>query len=230
MSRFWQKKSNNRVKFGLILIFLGILILTVSLDHGIRPILLQHANARAKTYANTVLNKTVQNVLREQNIVYTDIVKITRNTDDSVSSLEIDSLMVNAIKSLLIGQIQNEIANGESVRVSIPVGTLSGVDFLIGRGPSIHFTLEISSAVTAGLKSSFIAAGINQTLHRVVLHLNTQLYLIMPLYKTACNIENDFLIAETVIVGKIPDAYTNVVETPSDDIAGVLFDYSAQAS
>ncbi len=227
---FRQLKLKKRVKIGLFLIALGCLVLILSLDNGIRPILIQHAQAKAKTYANTVLNQTIQTILKEQNVIYEQIVRIVRQEDNSISSVEIDSIQVNALKSRIIGCVQKEISSGPTVAVAIPLGTLSGSEYFLGRGPELHFSLKISATVTAGLKSHFVSAGINQTLHRITMPITTKLYLMMPLYRTGCEVVNDFLIAETVIVGKIPDAYTNVVETPSDDIAGVLFDYSAETS
>lgn len=233
MSRILLKRPKRikfKAKFGLFLIILGCLILALSLDHTIRPILLQHAQARAQIFANTIINQTVKRLLKEENLTYDQIVRVTRNADQSIASVQIDSVCVNTLKAELIGRAQKEISAAQPITVGIPMGTLSGVDYLLGRGPELRFSLKMSAALTAALKSSFTSAGINQTLHRITLQIHAKLYLVMPLYRSGCEAANDFLIAETVIVGKIPDAYTNVVETPSDDIAGVLFDYSASTS
>ena len=64
--------------------------------------------------------------------------------------------------------------------------------------------------VETELKSEFISQGINQTLHRVYMeiHCNTQ---ILSLYKNLeTSINNQVLLLENVIVGKIPSNYYNL--------------------
>ena len=111
--------------------------------------------------------------------------------------------------------------------MNIPLGTLSGNQFLNNRGPKIRIELDISSAVYSKISSEFISAGINQTLHRITLTISTDIYFIMPWYRSSGGYQTEFILAETIIVGKVPDAYTNVIEYPGSNIAGEIFDYSA---
>ena len=72
-----------------------------------------------------------------------------------------------------------------------------------------------------------MSAGINQTLHQITLIISADVHFIMPWYRTKGNFETDFLLAETIIVGEVPDAYTNVIESVGSDMAGDLFDFAA---
>ena len=74
--------------------------------------------------------------------------------------------------------------------------------------------------------SVFSDAGINQTLHRIVLEVKTTVSAIIPGYTTSVEISGQFVIAETIIVGEVPDAYTHVISGNSD-LIGNINDYNA---
>ena len=111
--------------------------------------------------------------------------------------------------------------------MKIPIGTLTGNQFLNNRGPKIRIEMQVSSAVYSKIASKFISAGINQTLHQITLSISSDIYFVMPWYRSSGSFQTEFTIAETVIVGKVPEAYTNVIEYPGSNIAGEIFDYSA---
>lgn len=58
--------------------------------------------------------------------------------------------------------------------------------------------------------SEFEDAGINQTRHKIILKVSTNVMTIAPFYSSLQNFENDITIAETVIVGNIPETYYNL--------------------
>jgi hypothetical protein len=57
-------------------------------------------------------------------------------------------------------------------------------------------------------KNSFEATGINQTRHRIIIEANVTVGVLIPGEKTSANIKTDITVAETVIVGSVPDSYT----------------------
>ena len=59
------------------------------------------------------------------------------------------------------------------------------------------------------MTSEFSAAGINQTRHRVILNVTTDVYVIMNGNNTSTQVENSFIIAETVLLGTVPLAYSS---------------------
>ena len=72
---------------------------------------------------------------------------------------------------------------------------------------------------------------INQTLHRVLLRVTVEVTALLPGAVRTFAVPTDVCVAETVIVGKVPEAYTridrfssDVSEAEIDDIA----DYGAR--
>ena len=76
------------------------------------------------------------------------------------------------------------------------------------------------------LISSFQSAGINQTLHRILVQIKVDISAIIPGYTASGTIDTQFVIAETVIVGNVPEAYTHVI-SGNDDVLGEINDYGA---
>ena len=213
----------------MVLILTVMITVTLEADSRLRVIVNNYANSKAKVLSNSVINQTVHKYLQDNNIKYSDLLKINTKEDGTVTSVEFDTVEMTKIKSGIISQIQKEVNAHNVVVMNIPVGTLTGNQFLNNRGPTVRIEVQISSAVYSKISSKFISAGINQTLHQITLSIRSDVYFIMPWYRSSGSFETEFILAETIIVGEVPDAYTNVIEYPGSNIAGEIFDYSADA-
>lgn len=211
----------------LILVLVLLIAATLEVDKRLRILINNYANSKAKILSNTIINDTVHNYLSDKGIKYTDLLHINTTADGYVTSVEFNTVEITKIKSGIISLIQNNINAKDTVTMNIPIGTLTGNQFLNNRGPHIKIQLKISSVVYSQINSKFISAGINQTLHQITFGINSEVYFVMPWYRSSGSFQTEFVLAETVIVGKVPDAYTNVIEYPGSNIAGEIFDYGA---
>lgn len=215
----------------LICLLLSLIILIAAIlecDSRIRVILNNYAQSNTNIIANRVINRTVNEYLEEAGITYGDLVKINSAGEGKVTSVEFDTVTITKIQSGLISQIQNNILKEKEMSVSIPIGTVTGSQFLNNRGPKINIRFEISPAVKTKISSKFTSAGINQTMHQIQMSVSADIYFVMPWYRSSGRFETEYILAETVIVGEVPEAYTNVIEYPGSDMAGYLFDYGAE--
>lgn len=223
-------KRQRKYTLKLISIVLAIILLislTLETDNRLRILIRNYANSKAKILSNLVINQTVYNYLEERQLEYTDLMKINSAEDGVVTSVEFNTVEITKLKAGIISLIQNNINSRDSVTMNIPIGTLTGNQYLNNRGPKIKISMQISSAVYSDIKSKFISAGINQTLHQITLSISTEIYFVMPWYRSSGSYNTEFILAETIIVGRVPDAYTNVIEYPGSNIAGEIFDYGA---
>lgn len=81
---------------------------------------------------------------------------------------------------------------------------------LSGKGPGVPIRISSIGNVETDLRSEFTAQGINQTLHRVYLQVECEISILTPFENITEKIINQVLIAENVIVGKIPNTYYNL--------------------
>ena len=208
----------------LVIIFTALFLIY---DKNTRIIINNYSESVAKIKVNSIINNKVYDFLNENGLSYSELANITYGNDFDVKAIEIDSVKLNKIKSGIVSLVQKEIYNNGKFDIGIPVGTIIGNSFTINRGPAIPINMIMSSAVESNVISTFEGSGINQTLHRIVLRLKINTYIVMPWYRSNCILETDFVLCETVIVGKVPDAFTVVIESEGDNTGGLINDYSA---
>ena len=60
--------------------------------------------------------------------------------------------------------------------------------------------------MSSGFTSSFSGAGINQTVHSVYLNVSAEVRVVLPAGAENVTAQTQVLVAETLIVGEVPDA------------------------
>jgi len=101
-------------------------------------------------------------------------------------------------------------------------GSFTGVKLLSGRGPGIKIRISSIGNVKTDLKSEFSSKGINQTLHRVYLEVDSEISILTPFDSITKSISNQILIAENIIIGDIPETYYNLEGLSQDDAMEVM--------
>lgn len=99
--------------------------------------------------------------------------------------------------------------------LSIPIGSLTGSALLAGRGPRISVRMESVGTSSAWFENEFVTGGINQTNHRIILHIEVSVAILLPGVTTTTKVNNAVTVAETVIVGSVPETYTYFSTDPT---------------
>ena len=200
-----------------------LVILTyIPIDAQIRPLLKKVSEYQGKIIATKIISSSVTNAMSSENISYNSLVKVTKNNDGFVSSVETNMAQINKLQSTITYNINNDIENIAREKITLTTGTLSGISFLYGRGTNITFNLEPVGYVDSRLVSKFSSAGVNQTLHQIILEVNGKVSAVMPGYTSNFDVNMNYLIAETVIVGNIPESYTYITGDDRSDIQKII--------
>ena len=93
--------------------------------------------------------------------------------------------------------------------VKVPIGVFTGIEFLAGFGPDVTFKIIPVGSVSCDFRSSFVSAGLNQTLHSIYMDVTATVSVVMPSRTQEISVPTQVLICESVVVGEIPDAYLN---------------------
>lgn len=214
-------------KLGMKLIAVGMVLtgLLVIMDLSFRPII-ETVNAyECHEMVSRVINDAVLAELENEDADYSKLVNLTTNADGEVISLESNVMNINKLKTRIAQRLEREIERLSEVDIQIPIGTLLGIQLLHGKGFSVGMTVQPMGFATASIISEFSEAGLNQTLHRIVIEINADVDAIIPGFSTRVPVKTTIVAAETVIVGRVPNAYTHVVASESLD--GYLNDYGA---
>lgn len=219
-----KKKSRRRLVSFLLVLCLSISILIIG-DCHLRPIIADCAQSNGESLMIQVADQTVVELLRENQITYEKLVTLTYNNEGQVTSLCVNPEPLNAIRAQLAVRMSEKISKRSSYDLSIPLGTLIGSEFTIGRGPCIPFRMTLLSRAVANFKSQFTSAGINQVLHQIVIHLSLSGQAVIPWFRSGFTTQMDLIVAETVIVGATPSSFTNV-DTTDDHLTDDLFNFT----
>lgn len=172
----------------------------------------------AEAAAETAAVRQVETVLHEAVAEYAawaeeevnSLIRVARDEEGRVLSLEQNSAAVARVQSFLGENIQTRLAGTEG-SVSIPLGSLTGIGFLYGHGPSVPITVTVSGSCQTQCESSFLQAGVNQTMHRVTLTMSCRVWIQLPGYGFSKELKEDVVLSETVIVGEVPQALLTTV-------------------
>ncbi len=204
-----NKKSENAEK--LIRIFFVLIIafsiVKIALD-AVNPIFDTLCEDEAKGLATKITNEQATKVMQKYS--YEDLFIIEKDEDGNISMIKSNVFPINQIISDVAIYVQNEIDNLERDDIKIALGSFTGMKLLSGRGPDVKIKISSIGNIDTDLKSEFISQGINQTLHRVYLQLECKMNILTPFDRIEKDISNQILIAENVIVGKIPSTYYNL--------------------
>lgn len=76
--------------------------------------------------------------------------------------------------------------------------------------------------VETDLRTEFVEAGINQTLHRIYLEVRCNVNILTPYDTISETITNQVLLTEGVIIGNIPDTYYNLEGLNNDQLMEMI--------
>lgn len=221
---FKKRRSGRRVM--VLLVGLAIGLGVVFLERRVMILVGQYARTRAEWYTTRLLNEAMETVLSDFAPQYEEVVNVTTDEAGNVMSVQANIETVNRLKSALSLEVAERLEETNSLTVSIPLFTLLGSRLWQGRGPRIEFPVPVGVSLLTDIDSTLSAAGINQTAHRIFLNVKANTFLAIPTAHTTVEVESSFAIAESVLLGGVPDAYT-VVENVDEETIGEIFDYGA---
>lgn len=147
---------------------------------------------------------------------------INRDSEGNVTHISTNSLQINILARELAKAAQDKLEDLGSKGIDIPIGTFTGMPIFVGRGPDINIKLLPIGSISCKFNSEFINAGINQTNHKIYLTVVSKVSVILPTANQTIETTTQIMIAESIIVGKIPDTYLNSASL--DDMLNLIPD------
>ena len=154
------------------------------------------------------INDTISRKFAEEDYDYDYFVNLEYGADGSVTAVQTNMARINALSSELLSDIVHA-ADGGQLSLSIPVGNVLGSSLLLGKGPEIPVDITMLTSSHVDFKNELSDAGINQTKHQIKLDVVVDIDVIMPWQTISTQVVSEILIAETVILGDVPDTYLN---------------------
>ena len=202
-------RNNRRYTAISIITIIVIAVITfVIITRAVNPIINDLCIDKAKNIATQISNDEATLIMNQYS--YDDLITIVRDSNGNVKMLQTNTKNVNKIISDIPLNIINKFQEKNTSDIFIYLGSALGLKLFSAQGQKIHIKIANVGNVDTKLVSEFTSQGINQTLHRVYLNLSCEVTILTPYNAIKQMIENQVLIAESVIVGTVPDAYYDI--------------------
>ena len=191
-----KRSFKNRISYIILAVVIILALLTTVFFAQLSRHISEISEFESKQAALDVINAAISRELEK--LPQSSYIKISE-TDGRITSINSDTNAVN--------RLQSSLSQLEGTKLSVPIGTLSGINILTGRGFDIPLRLHQIGAAKTELKSDLTEAGINQTKYSLYLTVTIEMTAILPAHSTDIVVSYDYPVSETVIVGEIRDMY-----------------------
>ncbi len=198
-----------KLKLTLLSILLLLIVFWIISEVNIKPLMKNMAEAKARAIAVEAINEAVAYVI-DEDVQYGDLVTILLDSNGKVAMIQANSMRMNELASKMVLTAQHNLDQLTSKQLSIPLFSLLGSQTFAGSGPMIPFKILPIGSVTTEFKTEFEACGINQTRHKIFLEAKTLVRIVIPLGADAVEVRSHVPVAESIIIGQVPDTYINV--------------------
>ena len=222
--RYLRFTGRQRVLIWLTVIFTLLLALTVAVVLHMKPVVVDLATARTSNAVNRIVVAAVNDAVDSGRIDYEQLVDFDKDAEGHVTALRSNMAAFNRLQASIADDILQRMVEVSSTDLAIPIGTLTGSPLLAGRGPCLRVRMQSVGTATARFDNQFSSAGINQTRHRIILDVDVHVSILLPGLTTYTKVSNEISVAETVIVGGVPETYTYFSTTP-DEIENYADEY-----
>lgn len=193
----------------MIFIFNVSFILTIkNIEKNFKPTVEALAVSLANIYALETIDKSIEEISK-YNKDYDELCNINKNDTGDIISITTNTVAINKVKLDLSNKIIENLKNPHVKELGIPIGNLTKTYILSGRGPEIPIKILTASSPDLHIKSSFESAGVNQTKHKLSVFANINIIIILPYESINKKVSYETILAETIIVGKVPDVYVS---------------------
>jgi sporulation protein YunB len=211
MKRRRNRKKQLNGKWFICLVLLVVLAVysVVFTEKIIKPNLAAIAEVKVKAMITKIVNDAVHaQFVSSANAK--ELLNVKTDKDGNITYVESNTAAMNSLATELTHKVQTQYKLNQAVKVDVPVGSIVGSQILSQFGPYINLKVLLIGMSRVNFKTEFESMGINQTKYKVYLEIDSQARVLAPFAINNINVQNTILVAEAIIVGKVPDAYINV--------------------
>ena len=204
----WRRKTLRQV---LLLSTLSVVVCFILfLKLRLSPLVKELALARVENKASNIINDAIEEQLKENDINYDSMVAIEKTVYGEVSALRTNMAEINRLKTEVLSTVDSLLLDLDVEEVGLPLGSLIFPELFSGSGPKIPVKVLSVSNSDADFRNVFSEAGINQTTHRIMMDVKVYMTILTPAGTENVEAISSVVVAETVIVGNVPQTYVDV--------------------
>ena len=193
----------------IIVLLISALIFGLKAVSYLRRLTGEMAMSDAIDMVTLAVNDTVNRIMADGDYTYDYFVNIEKDVNGNVAAISANMSRINAVSAQVLSEVVSAAQNGV-LDIKVPLGNLLGSNILMGKGPEVPVEVITLTSSYIDIENEIISTGINQAKHKIILKVDVDIDILIPWDVLTTRVESNVLIAETVIVGKVPETYVDV--------------------
>ncbi len=195
-----------------ILAFVALLcaFLFIRIRSQLQPLIKELAATQMDSVISSLMNSAINEQIASGEINYDRMIFFEKDLDGNITALRTNMSETNHLKTQVLERINERLAQLTTEELGIPLGNVLMPEFFSGQGPEIPIQLLSVGTSSAEFSNEFSEAGINQTLHRVLLTAIVNCTVLVPGDTTTIQVRTEVVVAETILVGNVPENYVTI--------------------
>lgn len=202
-----MRKKLKRIFLLLMVLLIGLLAAFFALRNKYRLTIRDLAETSVKNATSDLANDAIARQIENGNIQYDRIIYFEKDLNGRITALKTNIGEVNHLKTDVLNIINGQILALDAAGIGIPIGSLFLPEFFSGKGPTIPVHILAIRNSDASFSSSFYQAGINQTLHQLIMEIQVDAAVLVLGQTSTFSVSSQVVVAETVIVGDVPNTF-----------------------
>ena len=205
MSRRKRRRIRGILAAAALLLLAAVLLVQLRLAPYIREL----ARNQTVNAASNAITEAVAQMLAN-GADFSNVIVLEKDVRGSITALRTDMTQVERLKVEVLEILDGLIGQINTENLGIPLGNVLLPDLFAGTGPVLPVKAVSLTMSNADFFSSFESAGINQTLQTLKVKFTISLTILTTVGYESVDVDSDVMVAQTVIVGSVPDTYVNL--------------------
>ena len=201
-----RKKAPRSVPNVSLLLIAAMLVFLMCSALFLKDLSSQIAVSDASDIVTVNVNNVVSDIMLSGEYSKDSFVNLEKSASGEVTAISSNMAKINALSAEILHRVVG-VTENHVITVEIPIGNLTGVSLLMGRGPSVPVQIIVLTSSRVEFNNSVVTAGINQTKHQINLEVIVDIDVLIPWDTLSTQVVTEVLIADTVIVGQVPDTF-----------------------
>lgn len=200
-------RHKRRSKLGLFLPMVLILVAAISWFLG--DLATQMAVSDATDIVTKTVNDSINEVIGKGVYGFDYFITLEKDGEGNVTAISSDMTHINALSTEILNSVIKSTDNG-IIKINIPAGNLSGLNLLLNKGPDIQVDIIMLTSSRVDFRNEMVSCGINQAKYQLILEVTVDIDILVPWGTESATTVTEVIVADTVIVGKVPNTYLNM--------------------
>lgn len=202
-----MRRKLRKLRLYLILLLIVSLVLFFSFRSKYRDVIQDLAETSVRNTTSDLTNDAISRQVENGNIQYDRIVYFEKDLNGRITALKTNIGEINHLKTDILNIVNSQILALDSSDIGIPLGNLFLPELFSGKGPVIPVHILSIRNSEASFSSNFCQAGINQTLHQLIMTVDVDASVLVLGQTSTFSVSSQVVVAETIIVGDVPSTF-----------------------